>query len=1765
MPTTDVPEGVVLDAAPDGVVLDAPPAADPLAEDEARLRTIFDAALRQSPDQAAGVLEVVKRTGVPQRIVEAQFPLFKAKAEQAGLDARRFRQENPGLADLILQRPHVAPVVQDELAKLGRLEWFLKAPGAVMARAGAAEEYTHRAFADMTGIAGDENRAWLQRYEQQGEQDLGARSLPGRLYVKFLELLPVVAKYGAAAGLGGSAAAAAAAPAAVAAGAPSGGAGAVAVEAGAGVFGATAATLALGYYDAVGPLYRRLLNEGVDPETAQNLAISGGVVNGGLFAGLGKWAFGFGWVKGAFQRKAMDAVDRALVQKTVTRAGAEFVQRYGTHVASGATLMAAQNVVNRAVTELGRDSTGLGGSVENVVADIPRDFVEGVEAMAIMAAIGPGRELLADVGRARASSEGALFLRAATEQVQDTKLLDRSPEEGRAFLEGLGKGTIIYSPVEDWNRFWTERGVDPREVAARVVSDGGRTYDEAVATKGDVEIPAAAYLEKLARSKHGTELLQEVRLAPDHRTPRQEAAETERLVAKAKNLADKPEEGKESDPVAGVKKDFAEKARAAGKSEAEADRVATKVADVFKNWGEQLGADALGLYRAKMEAIWNDALGDGARSLEAEQPKVELTPEEAAKVTDLQAQSRAAAEAEVKRLISRESKKADPVYMQAQRDRIAAEVNAELDQDPAQRALHFFRTGELRGPPGAGDVLEMGKKPLKLDREAVKGEFGAWIVDQLPADAFAKSKEDAVRPEDAAPLFGFGSAEELLGALRTAKPREEVVGPEVDRRIAVLFPGIADRPTMLLEAARDAAQGTAFFREGIVRLNALAREAGQKTPALSERKLTALAEAMLEGKTYTELRADRFDAQARTSAGRLAELKDPAKRLDEYEAYLLNRAAARLARERRVEMEKTARKLDRYTSDASRAEIGKAFEVQELPDGTKQIRQPYLEARDTLLAAFEFSKSASLKDVRGRAEAKAALEKWVAERWADGDSVIVDPAVLEALTRQTHWKDLTPRELEKLEAAADSITQQADLRAKFRIGEERVDTSRLIDQLTEHTLSHRTPIDVSLAGDHMRKLAERAAVGGRKALFAIRRPEQLVRALDRYDERGLWTKVYWNTLSDASYRFYDLVRTAGGEVQQMFRGMPAEERKRIRETTFKIEGEAYTLENAYVVALNAGNESNLSKMVRGMSDSRRLRLFGIGRKAWSGQRTVDEFLSHLTAADVERVNAIHRALDKFRPEIEALEKEDSGIAPPMLQAKPYRFKNADGKELVIEGGYYPMIYSGTFRAGKMQGEADTAAANGLPGLFQVGYERAMTPQGHLQSRVETYARPIDLTLDAMPRKLTMHAKDVAFRLPAKQLYRLLIDERIVGALTQTIGKEGYDVLVSHLKDSVNDVMLPDAGAGIFLRGISWARKRVTEALFIGNVGQTLQNLADRVTTSLRVPESYVMSASLRFAKDLAVEKEKVLALSPEMRLRAEGYHDSLSHAFESAFRKSGIAMKWEHAKEIGMLPFETTNAMIEYPVWLGAFEHARDQGNAEAEAVRHADGAVRDLFGGKRTVDLPPVMRDKVFRHFTMFAGWANAQLNLFLSGAGEARAEWSEGRRAKAVKGLMFIVSLQVAKQIASEVLVGRGPSDDDKDGLDAGDVGRWIAYKGVTMYPMQAPVVGSAIRAGEGEQSRDVSMTPWLNLLNGLVRATKATARAVSKEDELGDEEAVKLFLAWVQAGGQVAGAPNQATTSARYLMSRTGMESGLEDALGVAYGKKREGSLAGAILGE
>ena len=233
---------------------------------------------------------------------------------------------------------------------------------------------------------------------------------------------------------------------------------------------------------------------------------------------------------------------------------------------------------------------------------------------------------------------------------------------------------------------------------------------------------------------------------------------------------------------------------------------------------------------------------------------------------------------------------------------------------------------------------------------------------------------------------------------------------------------------------------------------------------------------------------------------------------------------------------------------------------------------------------------------------------------------------------------------------------------------------------------------------------------------------------------------------------------------------------------------------------------------------------------------MDEILAELDAEDWAFVEGVWKTINSLWPKIEALEKRATGVAPPKVPPMKTIRKLKTGEEIVVDGGYYPLVYDHVESdIGRRQATQDIEK---LP--FEAGYVRAMTPHGHVIARVENFNSPLSLDLDVVTRHLTQVIHDIAFREAVHSVYKILTDNDIRFTMIEHLGEGHTAQFMEWLKRLANDRQgIGDPFINSFL-GKARMNATIVAMAFKGTV--TMQNLANYVNVLEKVRPHHLATA-----------------------------------------------------------------------------------------------------------------------------------------------------------------------------------------------------------------------------------------------------------------------------------------------------------------------------------
>lgn len=1148
----------------------------------------------------------------------------------------------------------------------------------------------------------------------------------------------------------------------------------------------------------------------------------------------------------------------------------------------------------------------------------------------------------------------------------------------------------------------------------------------------------------------------------------------------------------------------------------------------------------------------------------------DLTEAEKRQEDAARAAEREETEQKIQTALAREDARAKSELMADERERIRAEVEAELDRTPVYRALKFLR-GEV--PEGMNPALLTPEgKPRLLDRAELIARYDAGFVRSLPPRI--TQREGGAPADLVAEAFGFATGDDLVKEFQKAPSRSRFVEGEVQRRMEEQFgPPLLTDPQRTAEVAMDAAHGPRRRQSILVGMRILARrlapELNPRFRAIDMAALEARAEETVLSQRIADSTARQYLRSERAAARRALELAAAGRIAAAYDAreeQLWNHLLYEVAKEREEAARKGQEYLARFTTEKERAKLGR-------------VEGGYLERVDDILGSLEL-RNVSMAQVQRRGEvlqatggkgpAAAAMLAWMEEQKAIHRDAVIPPRLLENLDRTRHWRDLTHAELQEAVDAVKNIAHLAHTKDTLLAAKDRRERLAVLKEFHDRAIE-TYGMDPTIVDRNTLAFKKRAIRLVKKAEAGIIKPEELLLALDGGREDGPFHKYLYQPIADAYGRWQALAEKVQKPLLDELAKLPMELKLKLKRHRFTVNGQPYSLEAAIAVALNWGNLSNREKTVLGWTNTAALERQGV--RPWQGEKTAEEFLRQLDPHPElwALVQKVWDQLETMREPAFDLEERMTGLRPTAVEPAAFVRTGPDGQKIEMRGGYYPMVYDRRFSSGgARQAEADDLRSFAL---FQPGYERSITPHGHLQARIENYHRPVELSLTALYRHLSHATKDIEMREALISVHDILTDQRFRDTVQVTVGEDALRVLDKWVKDVANDLVIPDGGEGLWVSIVNGTRRGLTASVFTYNAAQALQNLAGVGNVLAQVDAKYLWKGIQTMAANRGATVEWVKRMSSEMSIRTKHFDRDVKENLQILLGKRGSLAR---AKEIGLWALQATDMTVAYPTWIAAYHMALDgkvegvEATTEA-AVRHADMIVRRTLGSGATKDLPSLMRSPYGKWFTLFYGFANAQLNQTIAAGKQANVLWNDGQKYAALRRLTRVYFAIVSGYVLAELLTGRGPSDyDDDDKVSGADWAKWVALRATLAPGTLVPLVSGVLRSVE--QGRDVSLAPYERVFTAVAQAGGATldvGKAVIEGDDV-EQELLDWSGKMAEAGGLVAGAPvAQGRASLGYLKAllekEETPESVWEAMMGLTYGKKREGKLASALFGE
>lgn len=988
-------------------------------------------------------------------------------------------------------------------------------------------------------------------------------------------------------------------------------------------------------------------------------------------------------------------------------------------------------------------------------------------------------------------------------------------------------------------------------------------------------------------------------------------------------------------------------------------------------------------------------------------------------------------------------------YRAARRE-IRDDVQAQMEREPIYQAIAYLKTGKAEGP-----IADMDR--MYLDRDAVLAVMGEGSLYKLPrAVPPIYRNKGGVHPDVLAELFGFNSGHDFLTRMMSAPDIKRAINEETNRRMRERFGDLMGDTSARIREAQAAianddkgklleAEMGVLMKKGLV-TSKIRREDARRI-ARNEIRSKPVREA-IRVKLYQNAGYKAAnDAQRFISAGKWKEA------VAAKQKQLLSHYMAQEALEVDRETQSAVKYLNRFTGSKR----------------PKTVAPDYLDKIDQVLEKFDMRKSVT----QTQAQRRESLKGWIEQQEAQGNIVTLPDHVREDAFRKP-YKEMTVDDFLTVRDAVKNIEHLGRLKQELMTNKER---RRLADARDEMIASVAASKDRKKSPTTRNPTKMDELWSKAKSLEAMLvKVEQAFDWMDNGDVNGPFRRYIWQPIADAQAREEAMQAEYAGKVFATFNKL---DKERLAER-ISIPGldRTFTRSEIMAVALNTGNESNLDKMMRG--------------EGWDkSPQILERILSHLNAKEAAAVQEIWDTINSLWPEIKAVQKRLTGVEPPKVEPRKVTIAGVD-----LRGGYYPMIYDpkqvdiataegrSIIRAAA---ETDRRIAADDVVQFENVYLRPETRHGFTKERAQQFTMPLLFNLDGLGRHLNAVIHDVTHREAIMDANKMMADPFVRGEIESRYGRELYMQLVPWLQNIAHDAYKKDglAPAEQLFRGI---RSRATIVAMGFRIATGLAQLAGfGPSLEVLIPSGSKGGAgTARAAKAMAgaikdftmspLETwEMIYSKSPEIRNRVSSMDRDIKDKIRDLTGRTDFVSK---AQKFSMYHIGYMDRVVSAPTWLAAYRlHLKDSPTDEAGARAAGDKAVRLSQGSGGAKDLAAVQRsNELTKLVTMFYSYFSAYYNRQRNWGRDARRAILSGEVREFPDLLARQVAMTIGPAILGELLVGRGPDDDES----------WMtwALKKAILYPVTAiPIARDAVPVIVGESFGGYSLSPAERTINDAV----------------------------------------------------------------------------------
>ena len=331
-------------------------------------------------------------------------------------------------------------------------------------------------------------------------------------------------------------------------------------------------------------------------------------------------------------------------------------------------------------------------------------------------------------------------------------------------------------------------------------------------------------------------------------------------------------------------------------------------------------------------------------------------------------------------------------------------------------------------------------------------------------------------------------------------------------------------------------------------------------------------------------------------------------------------------------------------------------------------------------------------------------------------------------------------------------------------------------------------------------LGEVVAKAAQEGNIELTKPELILRLMGDKAHRYIY-----GTYERAQMKESELLEEKRAALEKIFSVYSKSEKMKWSKKNINAYGDMLSKEEVFCLAFNWGTETNRKRV---MDD--------IGQRL-DVMRTLKE---NMTEKDWKVVQEVWNLLDTFWEESARVEERLNGAHIGKVPASAFTIETADRKEITLQGGYYPLRYNPK-KASKVNDKQTEEDVKGrMTGAQVFGIKRSHVKE---RSKGDVIA-PVLLQFDVLKDHIFNASHNIAFRIAARDVYRIINDKEFEAYVSSTYGRPIYNYLKQWVVDVwAVPVEASDSAAIGINRIIGGLRRNSTMAIMGWRLWPCLEN------------------------------------------------------------------------------------------------------------------------------------------------------------------------------------------------------------------------------------------------------------------------------------------------------------------------------------------------------